>query len=371
MAYEEKVGDIVLGAAFVEGFHRSWVPRGEEPIQVGREFGQKACNSSVDPTRATSRFQITEIGGFRNYGDGHDGGPWITVVRIDGPEERMFYTRDCGRDTDIKSEHLPIAAPVEEGSAVSFRGSSHKTNQDFAEARGGCIVVSDGCSSTKDTDWGSRILSRFSLKHRGIVPQVLSNASFAAGACGLAPEALDATLLFAEKREGEFRIQIVGDGVVAARRRDGHGFAWVRVEFPSGAPRYLSYDSNPTRRKAHLDAFGRVMQVTKGGTGSLFIERESFTLEDNNIKPHKESFSTEVFDMVVLLTGGVLSFTRPLGESGMRESVPFEEVLAGVFSAQNTSGDFLADTLRGFVADAHRKGWTHDEDFSAAGLVAR
>ena len=37
-------------------------------------------------------------------------------------------------------------------------GSTHHVCQDFAVANGDFVILSDGCSSAKDSDWGARLL---------------------------------------------------------------------------------------------------------------------------------------------------------------------------------------------------------------------
>ena len=121
-------------------------------------------------------------------------------------------------------------------------GKSHRVCEDYARA--GILpadrpfaIVSDGCSSSPDTDFGSRLLTVTAQERilhdkdhyapRGVVWQ----ASSMARALLLPPHCLDATLLTIHQlSSGVFRVYAVGDGAVAARRRDGTVDIW-RIQF--------------------------------------------------------------------------------------------------------------------------------------------
>jgi len=136
-------------------------------------------------------------------------------------------------------------------------GSTHSVCQDYA--RGGVTrpgsgrpsghnfaVVSDGCSSSAHTDVGARLLTmaamhRFQVYGARFDPEwVLWRAHDAGVQLGVDRGCLDATLLCACTRDdGVLEVNATGDGVIAARRRDGRPEVWC-VDY-HGAPAYLSY----------------------------------------------------------------------------------------------------------------------------------
>lgn len=111
-----------------------------------------------------------------------------------------------------------------------WRGRTHAVCQDYAlcgEGRTGpWAVVCDGCSSSPHTDVGARLLAHAAANALagGRLPgsgAVFRTAAAAAAGLGLPPHSLDATVV-AALALGPCVVAIIrGDGVVAARRRDG------------------------------------------------------------------------------------------------------------------------------------------------------
>src|SRR5690606_17939856 len=108
-------------------------------------------------------------------------------------------------------------------------------------------IVSDGCSSSKDTDIGARILARAALEciyksTHGI--KVFSEAIMAKAetqclSLGLEREALDATLLVAVQWEKNVDVFMMGDGLISLEIGDHTEL--IRAEYPMNMPYYPSY----------------------------------------------------------------------------------------------------------------------------------
>ena len=102
------------------------------------------------------------------------------------------------------------------------------------ESRGGpYVIVSDGCSSSPDTDIGARLLVKAAQRLilsserlpadclQGIHEEAARLALAQAGLIGLRPQAVDATLLTAHLCNGTAIIACSGDGVVVLQSRTG------------------------------------------------------------------------------------------------------------------------------------------------------
>jgi len=262
-------------------------------------------------------------------------------------------------------------------------GKTHKVCQDYALAGKTAndrsfAVVCDGCSSSPDTDFGARLLTRAAVQHLSTFGEGFDSeraAWLADGwrtALNLPSTALDATLMAAfETDDKQVRIIVAGDGVVAARRRDTGLYDYWAVRYPSGAPGYLTYLLDPERKKAFLDQTQgmRAIEVSWGIPDAP--ERPPPTAfgwdEGDNGPVWTLDRDPAVYDLVVVMSDGVESFQRPAGTR--LESIPLREVLDQVMSVKGGTGEFLTRRLNRFLTKfCTQNGWQHYDDFAVAGL---
>src|SRR5829696_1533345 len=166
-------------------------------------------------------------------------------------------------------------------------GSTHAVCQDYAVA-GACaatadgagvpcrpyVILSDGCSSSPDTDTGARLLVKAAerlLRESGGPPadglaglhaEAARLALSWAELLGLRPQAVDATLLTAHLDGGELVVGCSGDGVVCLQTAGGALDAYV-VSYPAGYPVYPSYAHQPARLRGLADAGRARKEVTR------------------------------------------------------------------------------------------------------------
>ena len=177
-------------------------------------------------------------------------------------------------------------------------GSGHQICQDFAThgqltvPEFGTVVwgiVSDGCSGSPNSDTGARVLTHMMDKaiknFLAVCPSVfdqpvelLKNTLFA-GVMGTGPrkcapilgaitclgldvESLDATLwvLLSITKNGKTTFKIVGwgDGELVVVRKKSTTIHFL--EYPSGAPFYLSYHLDAERLLKYLNVFGGILR---------------------------------------------------------------------------------------------------------------
>lgn len=240
--------------------------------------------------------------------------------------------------------------------------------QDYAAVMGpGRVVLADGCSSSRHTDFGARLLCRLGAQ---LGPNKAPRAAEPILATlGLPTQCLDATLLLARWREEEqdVRVLLAGDGVVVARRRSG-GYFLVLSEFPSGAPRYLSYDLDPARRAQYVQEFGGVQKITTTYQGG--VTEQVFPLLDEDLAVPEFTFPAAEFDLVLVMSDGATSFQRPKSADApwITEPVPLVEVVEEMLAIKGYAGVFVAKRALRFLKDAHAKGWHHSDDFAVAGI---
>jgi hypothetical protein len=138
--------------------------------------------------------------------------------------------------------------------------------QDYAMAFSSPLpfaVIADGCSQSGGSDVGARIIAlaaarqlrgRFaSCRMDRLRARILAAASQARRVLDIGPEALDATLGVVQSAEdGGVRTMLFGDGVIAARHRDGIDV--TIMDWAGNMPGYLSYLLAPDRLAAFLIA---------------------------------------------------------------------------------------------------------------------
>jgi hypothetical protein len=269
-------------------------------------------------------------------------------------------------------------------------GSTHTVCQDYAVA-GSCAsashadgaeapcrpyaVLSDGCSSSPDTDVGARLLVKAAerlLRESG-GPQADGLAGLHAEAArialswaeplGLKPQAVDATLLTAHLRGGELVVGCSGDGVVCLQTTEGALDVYV-VSYPHGYPVYPAYAHQPARRRALADAGPASKEVTHLRARSAEGPLRPARVSEGGALTEVFAVSAAGYRFATLLSDGAHSFFRP----GPAESIPLESVLPELVSFKNTRGAFVGRRVRGFLKDCRRKGWRHADDLSLAAL---
>ena len=261
-----------------------------------------------------------------------------------------------------------------EADAYFAMGKSHTVCQDYAgvlRSRVGVrVAVSDGCSSSPDTDFGSRFLVKATLGSMAdsppAAPYIAALANEGAMAVDLPTSCLDATLLVAEVYEGLLSVVLYGDGVIDIEYKDGKRETHS-IEFEKEAPAYPSYFLRPDDMALYLEKYGtRTATVTsplddRSGSVVQKVTRETYG--------YPMGFNWDAIRRVTLCSDGVRSFRRMVSP-GVFQSVPLQEVLAEVTAIHSTAGSFMVRRMRRFLYDfCPKNGWFHDDDVSVATIL--
>ncbi len=246
-------------------------------------------------------------------------------------------------------------------------GSTHRVCQDYAVSghtqAAAHAVLADGCSGSPDTDIGARLLAKSAQHRLPLCAGAIENAANCAGALGLPPACLDATLLTLTAADGTFTARCWGDGVVALGRHDGTVEAFV-VSFAASYPHYLSYTLDADRRRLWLAQPGNAKTVTRWllGTDSL--------PETQPGERDCEQWTGSLADcrFVAVLSDGVQSFTQSVATDTSRttQAVPVADVLPLLLAFKGGQGQFVQRRVRAFQRECAARGWTHADDISLA-----
>lgn len=267
-------------------------------------------------------------------------------------------------------------------------GKTHMVCQDYAKAgyqQHGLpyVVLSDGCSTSPDTDVGARILCSTAAFNMHWISgnecsfldresTILEASRQAAMALDLEPRCLDATLLAAYQTEAAdgrvgVGVSLRGDGVVLARQRDGTAVVFS-VDHEHNAPRYMSYDLDPERRDGYMKKYGDRSSLASHKIGEEGGSHKFFG------NPTDWFFAAEEFDLVMLLSDGVHTFQRLVktNTTRMLEPVPTDLVIEHLLKIRSATGKFLQRRCHKFLTTyCETNEWQHADDFSAAAIWMR
>jgi hypothetical protein len=254
---------------------------------------------------------------------------------------------------------VSMSDPVVVADAIFAMGKTHTICQDYAYSDGENVSLSDGCSSSPDTDFGARFLCR------------MGHGALRLNFPWLPLEAFDATLLSASVIDENFYVQAFGDGVVIARRRDGSWVANV-IEFPSGAPLYMSYGVDQRRLDRYCAEFGAEKRMITYWSATVKSEMPIAALtKTGGIQPYEILYPIAEYDLVLLASDGVLSFQKPNGSATSRSfvDVSLPEILPELLP-RDLNGEFLKRRIKRFLAEKVKLGWHHSDDvaFAAVGV---
>lgn len=263
-------------------------------------------------------------------------------------------------------------------------GSTHAVCQDYAVS-GLCarerpyVVLSDGCSSSTDTDIGARLLVKAAerlLRESGAPPacglaemhaEAARLALSWAETLGLKPQAVDATLLTAHLSGEELVVGCTGDGVVCLQTTEGALDVYA-VSYPAGFPVYPAYAHQPARLQSLADTGRERKEVTRLRAASAEERLRTVDVSDGDALTEVFAVKAADYRFAALFSDGVQSFLHAEEAAGRSEPVPFESVLPELVSFKNTRGAFAGRRMKMFLKDCQQKGWRHADDLSLAAL---
>lgn len=247
-------------------------------------------------------------------------------------------------------------------------GSTHSLCQDYAIARNGYVILSDGCSSSRDTDIGARLLVRAmaqNLTAHEISDLHKDSAGLAlnwANLMLLPPQSVDATLMSAHVSGDDLVIACSGDGVIILESHSGVLDVYS-ISSPSGYPFYPSYLHQPDRL-AELVVNNRCEKEIKRVSG----DTTAISVSDSPTVAFK--FNAADYRYAAVASDGINSFFRTQqSPNGKRvEAVSLSDVLDELWSFKNSHGAFVERRMKRFKKDAEAKGWQHADDLAIAVL---
>ena len=251
-------------------------------------------------------------------------------------------------------------------------GSQHKVCEDYIVSGNDpvpYIILSDGCSTSDNTEMGSRILSHLAkqfLKYNAdelhdvdywkLGTWVIHNAEQTARQLGLSKSCLTATLIVAYYLDNQIRIMIYGDGSFVTVGSMG-GIDITSIEYEGNAPYYLVYLVDQFRHELYHERSPRKLIKFTYSDGS---KRDEDVAYDS---PLDFKLSTTVNPLVLPMSDGIDSFLHGTDRQ------PAEQFMPLFVDFKNTKGEFLKRRLNKQMKSFTRSGIHHFDDLSIGAFL--
>lgn len=211
----------------------------------------------------------------------------------------------------------------------------------------GLIAVSDGCSSSSDTDFGSRILLKLVEQHLHEIGNttIVSKAFDVVKTLGLPEDSLDATICRIDFIEHNFCAAIFGDGVFVYRKVGDDAIYVEEVSYSRNYPMYPSY----AVRLPNVSIDGNDKVVTRSRVTQDFVQKDTIT--DYGEWDGATFWIGDVseYTMLAVATDGLFSImTKDKGQRPRALYQNKELIVNDLFSFKTSSGEFLTRRWNGF-----------------------
>jgi len=278
-------------------------------------------------------------------------------------------------------------------------GASHEICQDYAisgeiDQDNHYAIVTDGCTMSHEecnqVDIGARVIAHSAKKviksiyndnhyvrdNTNSMGRAIGNESIAItrgieSQLRLLDSSSDCTLLAAiANKNGEAYSFMFGDGLVWVRHRD-ETVTIVDVSFLSGAPLYLSYQTDKCRKQGYMQQFGFY---------PVFVDFYNFDFEGELIK--KDSFQYDVkdddlydhfmmkwdnVDCIAVSSDGAKSFSKK--ENGNDTPISLRDIMFEFNQFKNRNGVFVQRRLKSMGRTHEKNLITHYDDISSAAII--
>lgn len=240
------------------------------------------------------------------------------------------------------------------------------------------IILSDGCSSSKNTEMGARILCYMAkqyiqyrkselphLDYKKMGNWIIHNAEMSARQLGLDITSLDATLIVSFLINNMIKIYIYGDGCVVLKTpiplREGAHTIIKNIDFKDNAPYYLSYLVDDYRLGLYRERNPYKTLVSKYSNGNFKFKEYEYD------EPTIVEVPTPMFKAVLISSDGLESFI--VEDPSIQRVVEPHEIIDGFLAFKNTKGEFLKRRLKRHMSNLQNEGIGHYDDLSVGAYI--
>jgi hypothetical protein len=253
-------------------------------------------------------------------------------------------------------------------------GKSHAICEDYSISKikdnFGVIIVSDGCSSSSQTDIGARVLTIVAEKYitqnyktiltinEDTLGQIIIHEAHSAiRALDLSEEVLDATLIICFVYNEKYRIIRFGDGVSIIGYKDGTSQINY-TEYDEEYVYYLNYIYSNQRKEKYKE-------IASDEKTDISL---TYGHEQNNLEKTKTSSSlffskigdVKDLDYIIIGSDGLFSCSSSSNTS--------HEMFLSFLELKNLKGVFIKRRYKAWKKNLFKNGLNHDDDVSVAGF---
>lgn len=228
------------------------------------------------------------------------------------------------------------------------------------------VVLSDGCSSSKDTDIGARILCHLArsrlreINRNGFIKDLVFDAKDIIDNMQIDLSCLDATLLIATKDE----IHMWGDGVIIFIMESGI-IRICHIEYESGAPYYPIYYEDYFKADLYSEKFGDKKKTVSQYT--YYPEIRKWFFDGKYAPPYSFKYyvamDTRYMKCVLISSDGMNSFISNSGEN-----CQIQDAAKEFSSFKNNIGEFIQRRSIKAVKEFEKNNFFHTDDLSIGGI---
>jgi len=256
-------------------------------------------------------------------------------------------------------------------------GKSHKVCEDYILSGTDpmpYIILADGCSSSKGTDMGARLLcylaqqyirfrstKYFEPDHKEMGMWIIHNAELVAKQLGLPNHSLDSTLIIAYKNYGinNIRVHFYGDGCLIYFGKKQTLFG--QIEYTKNAPYYLSYYIDPERDQLFHDMKQDKIVKTLITGQSLIGTTEIFAYDSPSVYNY---ILNDEFNGLLIASDGMTSFIAD------REGLVDPSLYINEFHEfKTTKGEFLKRRVNKLLKNLAKEEIYNADDLSVGAFL--
>lgn len=245
-------------------------------------------------------------------------------------------------------------------------GKTHKVCEDYAISGIDPIpylIIADGCSSSPNTDIGSRILAHIAkdilkttegnLNYHLLGSLVVRLARETIEPLGLSNLCLDSTLIIAFKFNSSWQVFVYGDGGIISVAESFS--VYQKISFSNSMPYYLSYWNNPERRMMYEKE--NIIKTVTSINLNTRIEQEVKTKEYG----HQGLYDSK---LLIICSDGISSFVNTKFASALAEL----NIVKDLLSIKSLKGEFIKRRARRMIKTFAKSNIFNLDDLAVAGM---
>lgn len=289
-------------------------------------------------------------------------------------------------------------------------GSAHNICEDYSlngviNEEVPYIIVCDGCSSSKSTDFGARILAhacKMALReYNKVLLESLNKENVDIGRWlrseiylrtkqismttlanfGLPYTVCDATLLYAFIYDKKLYVTAYGDGniIITNRKKiDGSKWTtWINLKYESNAPFYMSYKMDMARENGYLqdERFGKKnLIIDTYNSYSTFPDNQSASYKVASNENFILDLNVEDIESITLSSDGMESYMHahkrlcenPMPTNEEIQSLKPYSIMQRMVEYKNHNGEFVKRRMKRMRQEVEAIQGEHYDDVSSA-----